>query len=164
MTRFIFDKKNKIYSAYYDFNEHPFCSANTQPLTCCWCHASCLWWMHWSVRWCQGTTPTAQHMSNVLYLSISAPPPPPPLCPRLSFVLYQHPPRLRAEDSSSHQEQTPPHHQETSTFRRLQRRRNRSGLSGGGVSIHTGTTHTTWINRKKMNKWMEKLIQKWMNE
>lgn len=44
--------------------------ANTH-LACCWCYASCLWWMHRSVGWCQGTTPTAQHMSNVLCLSLS---------------------------------------------------------------------------------------------
>lgn len=61
---------------------------------------------------------------------------------RLSFVLYQHPPRLRAEDSSSHQEQTPPHYKETSTLRSFQRHRRGSGLPCGGVSVHTGTTAT----------------------
>lgn len=61
------------------------------------------------------------------------------LCPRLSSVLYQHTPWLRAEDSSSHQEQTPPHHQEALSIRRPQRRRRGAGLTCGGVPVHTGT-------------------------
>lgn len=80
-------------------------------------------------------------------------------CPRLSFVLYQHPPRLRAEDSSSHQEQTPPHHQET--FWRLERRRHRSRLTDGGVSVYTGTINSTWTNNEWINEW--KIMFWWIN-
>lgn len=62
---------------------------------------------------------------------------PPPLS-RLSSVLYQHTPWLRAEDSCSHQEQTPPHHQEAFSIRRPQRCRLGAGLTCGGVPVHTG--------------------------
>lgn len=68
------------------------------------------------------------------------------LCPRLSSVLYQHAPRLRAEDSRSHQEQAPPHHQEAFSIRRPQRRRLGAGLTRGGVPVHTGTADSQVIS------------------
>lgn len=120
-------------------------------LACCWCHASCLWCTHWSAGWCQRTTPTTWHVwYNVSLPSVLL------ICPRLSSLLHQHPSRLRAEDSSSHQEQTPPHHQETFTFRRSQCSRLRSGITGGGVSVYTGTTTH---NPSKMNSCVNTIIR-----